>query len=193
MGSFEESRTRHSPRQLSVRRTPVSDCIRLRSQIYREIDSAIASSPRDKLNRSHASIASQPNLLISWDDRKLPPFDENELRDPRLLMSAATEMYRMRRARDQLMPAGLMGEPAWDILLALYSEEPTALTVSSVCHGSGVSSAAGLRWIAVLEAENLVKRTAHERDDRIALVSMTEHGRSIVERCLRAMLRSARE
>jgi len=98
----------------------------------------------------------------------------------------------MRRARDRVMPSGLTGEPAWDILLALYSEDPGELTVSSVCHGSGVPPTTAARWIGVLDVRGFIERSKHPRDDRIVLVSLTPQGRVIVERCLKAMLRATR-
>lgn len=122
----------------------------------------------------------------------MPPFDTIELDDPQLLSSAAAEIYRMRRARDRYMPAGLMGEPAWDILLALYSEQPAKLPVSTVCYGSGTPFTTGLRWIRVLEAQGLLERANHHKDGRIILLSLTSGGRLIVERCLKEMLHAAR-
>lgn len=89
------------------------------------------------------------------------------------------------------MPSGLMGEPAWDILLALFFEEPDTLTVSSLCYGSGVPQTTALRWVSVLVSQGLVERTKHHRDGRIVLVSLSDKGRVIMERCLKAMLRSA--
>ena len=109
------------------------------------------------------------------DNDALPPFEASDLDDPALLSGAAAELYRMRRARDRVMPSGLMGEPAWDILLALYSEEPGDLTVSSLCYGSGVPETTALRWIGVLDREGLVERSKHQRDARITLCHL-EHG-----------------
>jgi DNA-binding MarR family transcriptional regulator len=122
----------------------------------------------------------------------LPPFETIELDDPQLLSSAAAEIYRMRRARDRHMPVGLVGEPAWDILLALYSEEPAKLPVSTVCYGSGTPPTTALRWIGVLERRCLLERANHHKDGRIVLLSLTPEGRLIVERCLKEMLRAAR-
>ena len=104
------------------------------------------------------------------------------------LTRAAAEIYRMRRERDRLMPAGLMGEPAWDMLLALYSEEPGKLPPSSLCYASGVPSSTALRWIEVLSQQGLVERTEHKRDPHLVLLSLTGKGRTIVERCLKAMV-----
>jgi DNA-binding MarR family transcriptional regulator len=152
--------------------------------------------------RAHLKLQMKLGALRDRDDCSIPvhrtghatrmsgAFAENELDDPQLLASAAAEIYRMRRARDRIMPPGLTGEPAWDILLALYSEEPSELTVSSVCYGSGVPPTTASRWIGVLTARGLVERKQHPRDDRVILVSLTANGRLVVERSLRAMLRS---
>jgi DNA-binding MarR family transcriptional regulator len=121
----------------------------------------------------------------------LPQFEESELDNSQLLSSAAAEIYRMRRARDRQMPPDLVGEPAWDMLLALYSEEPAKLPISTVCYGSGVPPTTALRWIGVLDEGGLVERTKHHRDGRIVLLSLTEQGRLVVERSLKAMLRAA--
>lgn len=168
--------------------TPISDCIRSNWKVRQKVEFALFEDAQRDAHRA----SEQPSILLR-DTGKLPPFDDNDLDNPHLLATAAAEIYRMRRARDRLMPEGLMGEPGWDILLALYSEDSNGITVSSLCYGSAVPQSTALRWIGVLEAQGLVSRAEHHRDDRIALVSLTEQGRFIVERCLKAMLRSARE
>ncbi|HEV2594605.1 MAG TPA: winged helix DNA-binding protein [Sphingomicrobium sp.] len=116
--------------------------------------------------------------------------DPSKLLHQESLASAAGEIYRMRRARDRLMPKGFRGEPAWDMLLALFSEAPSKLTVSSLCFCSGVPSSTSLRWIDVLARAGLLERTSHPRDDEIVFVSLTDDGRFLIERCLEAMLGS---
>jgi DNA-binding MarR family transcriptional regulator len=139
---------------------------------------------------SKAEVASQlPNLQ---DKTTLAPFNESDLENPEFLSAAAAEMYRMRRARDHLLPKGLAGEPAWDIFLALYSEEPGKMTVSSVCYGSGVPQSTALRWISHLEHKGLVERVQHPRDEKVILLSLTDEGRKLVEDAVRAMLRAFR-
>lgn len=111
----------------------------------------------------------------------------------RRLVAIAGDIYRMRRARDQVLPRGLAGEPAWDMLIALYSEDQEPLPVSSVLYASGVPPTTAFRWVAVLCAQGLVERTRHPRDRRLSLLSLTDHGRSVVEDSLNAILRSARK
>ena len=110
--------------------------------------------------------------------------------DQGLLASTASEIFRMRRTRDRNLPPGLVGEPAWDILLALFSENPGELTLSSACYCASVPPATASRWIDVLQSNGLVEKTKHPRDDHIVLVKLTSSGRTIMERCLKAMLLS---
>lgn len=136
---------------------------------------------------THRRVAS-PHSNITRGNENLPPTD-TIADERRRLITAAGEIYRMRRARDRIMPADFVGEPAWDMLLALYSEEPAKLPVSSVCYGSGVPTTTALRWIGALVEQCLVERTRHNRDRRLVLLSLTDEGRQIVERSLKAMLR----
>jgi DNA-binding MarR family transcriptional regulator len=120
----------------------------------------------------------------------LAPSDDSNLDNPEVLAAAAAQIYRMRRARDHVLPQGLTGEPAWDILLALYSEEPAHPTVSSACYSSGVPHTAALRWIRLLEGRGLVHRVEHPRDEKVILLSLTDEGVRMVQDALKAMLRA---
>jgi DNA-binding MarR family transcriptional regulator len=122
----------------------------------------------------------------------VPAFLDSEIEDPELMSSAAAEIYRMRRSRDKHLPKELTGEPAWDILLALYAEAPAKLPVSSVCFGSGAPQTTAIRWIGILEKSGLVERTQHPRDTRMVMLSLTGRGKLLLERTLKAMLRAAR-
>jgi DNA-binding MarR family transcriptional regulator len=174
-------------------RTPISDCIRDRLQHRAQAHAALfAGCGWERQAISSGSARSIRSANFFEDAKILPPFENSELDNPQLLASAAAEIYRMRRARDRLMPQGLVGEPAWDILLALYSEEADKLTVSSVCYGSGAPNTTALRWIGVLTRQGLVERTQHPRDARVILLSLTDQGRLVLERSLKAMLRASR-
>ena len=118
-------------------------------------------------------------------------FNEEELEDRRLLSSAAAEIFRMRRARDQELPRDLLGEPAWDILLALYIEQPGGVPLSSICYASGSPSSTAVRWITALERRGFAHREALDRDDKVVLVRLSTAGCTAVERSLKAMLRAA--
>ncbi|HEV2594699.1 MAG TPA: hypothetical protein VGU01_05810 [Sphingomicrobium sp.] len=145
---------------------------------------------RGEPNPPQGDVASR--LLDLQDGTALAPFDDGDFDNPEALPAAAAKIFRMRRARDHVLPKGLGGEPAWDMLLALYSEEPARLTVSSVCYGSGVPHSTALRWISMLEIQGLVQRIEHPRDKKVILLSLTKKGRGIMEDTLTFMLRSLR-
>ncbi len=105
-------------------------------------------------------------------------------------LCVAKQLYEARRRRDAAASIkGLFGEPGWDILLDLYIARTarTALQVSSVCAGAGVPSTTILRWIARLEREGLIIRTADQDDARRRFVSLTSHGLKLITGLLEAI------
>lgn len=105
-------------------------------------------------------------------------------------LRVAKQLYEARRRRDAAASIkGLFGEPGWDILLDLFiaRETRTALQVSSVCAGAGVPSTTTLRWIARLEREGLITRTADQDDARRRYVSLTNKGLSLTVGLLEAI------
>lgn len=105
------------------------------------------------------------------------------------LGSVARAMYNERRLRDQAAGIRLFGEPAWDILLDLFASEAEgkAVSVSSACLAASVPMTTALRWLARLEAEALVERSA-TGDRRRINVCLTAGGRDRVARTLGALL-----
>jgi DNA-binding MarR family transcriptional regulator len=172
---------------------PVLGTIRRSLRNHLQIEALLATgaiSAADDDNR--ATSSHRPPPFSSAQGRiEMAPSDDRKSRQ--LLSVAAAELYRMRRARDRAIPAQLVGEPGWDMLLALYSEQPADLCVSSLCHGSGVPQSTALRWITVLERQHLVQRVAHPRNERIVFLALTEHGRLTIEAALEAMLNAARD
>lgn len=182
-----------SPTSASFVHNPLSDIIHLNAKNSLLAGASLAFRS-DAASQSHfpSESADVASPLFSEDKTNLPPFDECDLENRDFLSAAAAEVYRMRRARDHVLPRELTGEPAWDMLLALYSEEPAKITLSSICYGSGVPQTTALRWISMLEAKGLVERIEHPKDVRIILLSLTNEGRSVVEQALKVMLRAFR-
>ena len=98
--------------------------------------------------------------------------------DDALLGLLAEEVYRDRRRRAQHLPARLLGEPAWDILLDLYvaAGREQAVSVSNACLAADAPASTALRWLQHLQAEGLVERLADETDARRHYVRLTEDG-----------------
>ena len=91
-----------------------------------------------------------------------------------LIETAQTELIKRLR-RTELLPKKMFGEPAWEILLALYiqhSSGPVAIgRLSSV---STASSTTILRWIDYLHKNKFITRDTDATDKRSVLVSLTE-------------------
>ena len=76
------------------------------------------------------------------------------------LRAVAERLYLERRKRDEHFPGGLFGEPAWDLLLALFiaREEGRELNLEQACRAAGVGKGAGRALIGRMEAAGLVAR-----------------------------------
>lgn len=99
------------------------------------------------------------------------------------LQRMACSMYDARRARDRHFDSSILGEPGWDILLALYAlpSRGELLGISSLAHCAGVPPTTGLRWEGLLREKGLIERGPHVSDKRVQLVRLTEQGRALME------------
>lgn len=98
-------------------------------------------------------------------------------------------LFKVREKRNAFIPGDLLGEPAWDILLALYLAQRQghvpgthALIVSA-----GVSWGTGSRTLARLESEGFVRRYTDEHNKRRKLVELTDDGERIMRQTLHNM------
>jgi DNA-binding MarR family transcriptional regulator len=95
------------------------------------------------------------------------------------LIQAGRELFRLRVLRNNIFPAAMFGEPAWDILLALYcgldGQRPSITTLTDLIKTPTTSVT---RWVDYLEAQRLVTRVPCPFDRRVALVELTEKARA---------------
>lgn len=84
-------------------------------------------------------------------------------------------LRRLRMRRNDLIGAPLFRDPAWDMLLELYSahQQGRELSVSSLCYASGVPQTTALRQLARLEEHGLITRSGDSNDNRRYIVSPT--------------------
>ena len=103
--------------------------------------------------------------------------------DYRSLMSAARQIYAVRRARSRYFPEGFFGEPAWDMLLALYAtgDDSRRQSVSNLVDLASCPPTTALRHLTSLEQEGMVERTPHPTDGRVFFISLTAKGRGAIE------------
>lgn len=107
--------------------------------------------------------------------------------DSATLAAIATRIYDCRILRDRKFGSnGLFGEPAWDILLSLYSDQVSGrpVSVSSACIAANVPETTALRWLGKLEKEGLIERNTDPADRRRVYVSLTRIGRAKLESTL---------
>jgi DNA-binding MarR family transcriptional regulator len=98
------------------------------------------------------------------------------------LVDAARQEFVRRRRRMELFGSGMFGEPAWDMLLALYLLEGDGrLPITRLTESSGAPTSTALRWLDYLEKERLVTREAHPSDKRVMFVGLSDKGRNSLE------------
>ena len=92
-------------------------------------------------------------------------------------------IVRARTQRTKFLPPSLFAEPAWDILLGLYSAElaQRRMTVSQVCAAAKVPATTAIRWLNTLESSQLIIRRPDPLDGRRSFVELTEHGEKAME------------
>ena len=85
--------------------------------------------------------------------------------------------------RDSIFGADLFEDPAWNIMLDLYSStlHGRTVTVSDLCVASGTSATTALRRLGTLVDLGLIKRIADVSDRRRVLVVQTELGRQAMD------------
>lgn len=134
---------------------------------------------------------SQLNLRLALD--RAAAAEEQRLNDgapirptSKQLWQLASRLYEGRRGRDRLFNDQLLGEPAWDMLLALYCfpRRGIFLGVTSLSHAANVSPSTGSRWQSLLLEEGLIERGPDVSDTRVQLVRLSEAGKTLMNEYL---------
>ncbi len=145
---------------------------------------------QDKRNRSSASrlvllsdrdvedAARLMNLLVEGSTAEvvhLASIGRPQVVTREALIEAARQEAEKRRRRKQLLPEGMFGEPAWEMLLLLYIEQQgNRLHLSRLSENLSVPGTTALRWLSYLEDRGLVEREAHPTDLRSAFLKLTD-------------------
>ena len=88
------------------------------------------------------------------------------------LISRAHVILDERKRRSTILSKSMLGEPAWDLLLNLYTARDMALTVRQLVALVDVPKTTLLRWIAYLEEKRLITRCADENDRRLSWICL---------------------
>lgn len=96
------------------------------------------------------------------------------------LLSLARRIYAARERRRNFLSGDILGEPAWDILLALYCANGAGhrLTVSNICDASGVPPTTALRWLDTLMERGFTRRLKNPLDRRIVFIELEPEGQA---------------
>jgi len=100
--------------------------------------------------------------------------------DGDILEQKARQILALRQKRSTYFAKAMFGEPAWDILLVLYTAGE-GLTMNRLAQLSGVSQATGLRWMNYLSDQKLIKLESHPTDARSMRVLLAEKGREALD------------
>ena len=89
----------------------------------------------------------------------------------------------MRRLRKSHFGGAQLSGPVWDMMLDLMLADTNGreLSASDLAAGAGVPLSSGLRMIASLEAQGLVRRFIDQHDRRRSLVELTDKGSERME------------
>jgi DNA-binding MarR family transcriptional regulator len=136
-----------------------------------------ASSLTSDRQPDHLNWLTKPAGRFGFADSKAaPPPTRAEL------VAFAKRISAMRSCRSSFLNDDLLGEPGYDMLLALFiaNAEEHSLTVSDLTRASGVPSTTALRWMATLQEKGLTRRRLNNLDARMVFIELEPEGRDQV-------------
>jgi DNA-binding MarR family transcriptional regulator len=101
------------------------------------------------------------------------PIEEREL-----LLAQVRCVINERTRRYDYLRSDIFADPAWDLLLQLYASELSQqrITVSQLAEKTNVPSTTTLRWIKMLECDDLIARKIDPLDARRVFLTLTHKG-----------------
>lgn len=99
------------------------------------------------------------------------------------LATRAANALKARQLRNSIFRQPIFGEPAWDMLIALYLAdiEQRPVTASGLADWAQCPKTTALRWQHVLEDRRLIRREQNPIDARMQFISLTELGREALD------------
>jgi len=112
--------------------------------------------------------------------------------NPAELCRIASGIYDARRKRDKILSDDLFGEPAWDMILALYClpARGEKLSVTGLSYAANAPPSTGHRVQAALSKQGLIERKREKSDARRQIVQLTLKGRALLENYLSSLFHS---
>lgn len=105
------------------------------------------------------------------------------------LVDLACRIYDTRRARNRYLHGSMLGEPVWDMMLALFClpSRGEQLSVSGLSLAADVPPTTGLRWIQRMERHELIEREQDPKDGRRVYLQLTAKGEELMRNYLSAV------
>ena len=106
------------------------------------------------------------------------------------LCALASLTLQLRQRRQTHFSASMFGEPAWDLLLALYVTQTDAevASVSTLAKTAEIPMSTASRWLDYLEEHGFVERQPSHLDGRASNVFLSPRGRAALGQYLADML-----
>lgn len=106
-----------------------------------------------------------------------------------LLREHARQIRISRDLRQKSFDRNIFGEPAWDILLALYTidGDQRRLNIRELSKLTSLALTTALRWLDCLEEQDLIGRKPNPFDQRMIYVELSNKGRTAMDRYLMQM------
>lgn len=125
-----------------------------------------------KMSSENEFKKSEPEnmLIVPAVDRAITNLSNKEL------AKKSDDIFKMRRRRDNAFKNDeLFADPAWDLLLELFSAHRGGwnMSVTNTCLAANVPSTTALRWIEILIDVGLAERVADPSDLRRKFIRLT--------------------
>jgi len=102
------------------------------------------------------------------------------------LAALACRIYDTRRERARFFNNSMLGEPVWDMMLALYClpSRNDSLSVTGLCYACAVAPTTGQRWLQLMHQKGLIQRKPDPEDGRRICVSLSDLGDELMSKYL---------
>lgn len=112
----------------------------------------------------------------------------------RILLEVARRAIKFRRWRVNLFDRAMLGEPAYDLLLALYvaEEDLGQVTATQLADCADVAQSSAQRWIDYLVGKQLVERSPNRHDKRSSVHKLSAKGRAALDELFLEMIKVAK-
>ena len=129
----------------------------------------------DQIFPDAAKLSARASLPV--DKQPTSPAQRQILREHVRQIRAAREL------RQNWFDRNIFGEPAWEMLLALYliDDEQRRLSTRQVAKLANLSLTTTLRWLDYLQEQDLVSRRPNPFDQRVVYTELSDKGRTAMD------------